>query len=418
MRKQTCKLNSSSKLCLLVLGIYLTTACWSLPGTLTPTLTTPPTTDTRTASPSPLPTPTPTITLTPTLAPDDDHDNDGLSNYQERVKYHTDPYKPDTDADGVQDGDWQERREYVYSVYVRMMIRQPFDINVMNDIFQDVRIVEGLYEDGYTTIEALIYPETQPELKPSPFPLQSLPTQVQPYLQPGIATNYNDSMSAQVMDIISGAQTDLEATEKVLNWVTQNTQRFPLDFSLPAIYFVHIENTEPVVREDIYYQYPHYYRKVIPKDILEKLYFADSMFEQSIDGTCNSKATLKCAMLKSVGIPCRTIQTLFLLFSHGDQQYQYENNLDRKWRDEFESQPAGMPDKWANHAFIEAYLGGQWVRADRNVNIYHDGEDWLSLKIVAVNDWSEVDFTDTWPGDWIYDRPYYTLLLEDQEPVH
>ncbi|MCK5343693.1 MAG: hypothetical protein KAR20_09825 [Candidatus Heimdallarchaeota archaeon] len=33
-------------------------------------------------------------------------------------------------------------------------------------------------------------------------------------------------------------------------------------------------------------------------------------------------------------------------------------------------------------------------------------------------DLTEVDFSRTYPTDWIYNRPFYTELIEDWEPVH
>ena len=43
-----------------------------------------------------------------------DSDRDGLSDFQEKHKYFTDPNKADTDRDGILDSDWHERREYTY----------------------------------------------------------------------------------------------------------------------------------------------------------------------------------------------------------------------------------------------------------------------------------------------------------------
>jgi hypothetical protein len=50
------------------------------------------------------------------FAQDLDTDRDSLSDFQEQHKYGTDPRKMDSDADGVPDGDWVERREYTYTV--------------------------------------------------------------------------------------------------------------------------------------------------------------------------------------------------------------------------------------------------------------------------------------------------------------
>ncbi len=52
----------------------------------------------------------------PTVLDDVDSDADGLADFQELYKYHTDPKKKDTSGTGVLDGDPHERREFSYSV--------------------------------------------------------------------------------------------------------------------------------------------------------------------------------------------------------------------------------------------------------------------------------------------------------------
>ncbi|NIR10158.1 MAG: hypothetical protein GTN82_32460, partial [Candidatus Aminicenantes bacterium] len=65
-----------------------------------------------------------------------DTDGDGLSDFQEIHKYLTDPTKKDSDGDGVPDGDWNERREYSYSVRTILQFMPPFNRAALNDDFQ------------------------------------------------------------------------------------------------------------------------------------------------------------------------------------------------------------------------------------------------------------------------------------------
>ena len=160
------------------------------------------------------------------------------------------------------------------------------------------------------------------------------------------------------------------------------------------------------------------YSESLPvKELLQTHYFADSMFEMRTHGTCTSIATLKCAMIKAAGIPCRVLQTIPLIYYHADQTEPYANNLDREWDCVFD-QPSGQGAWWVNHAYLDVYLGGRWITADWTINIRYEDPRCLTLKILSVPDFSEVDFSETWPVDWIHNRPYYTLLLEDQEPKH
>jgi hypothetical protein len=344
----------------------------------------------------------------PMLAPNADNDGDGITNFEENVKYQTNPELADSDEDGIPDSDWDERREYVYTVRVVMRIKEPFDVETMNDLYQDVRVIEEADKAGYTQIEAVIYPETRDEFSPSHYPLEALPPDLQIYTRPGIATNYDADMQAEVLDIVAGARTDVQVVKRVLRWVRKETTCH-LDYSIPEVYFTYLEDGNVQVRN---------YNDPFPvEDLLRTHYFAVSMFEERTHGTCTSIATLKCAMLKAASIPCRLIQTIYLIYYHGSQTEPYTNNLSREWECTFE-QPPGDNFTYCNHAFIEVYLDGHWVRADHGVGIYNDDPHCLNLKILSVADWSEVDFSETWPVDWIHERPYYTLLIEDQEPQH
>ena len=70
---------------------------------------------------------------------DRDSDRDGLSDFQEVHKYFTDPKESDSDGDGVPDGDWDERREFSYSVRAVMHVMAPFDVaSVSFDLSEDV----------------------------------------------------------------------------------------------------------------------------------------------------------------------------------------------------------------------------------------------------------------------------------------
>jgi transglutaminase-like putative cysteine protease len=336
-----------------------------------------------------------------------DTDGDSLTDYAEAVKYGTNPLKADSDGDSIADSDWDERREYAYSVYTRLLIREPFDIEAMTDTYQDVRIVAGPDENGYTELETIMYPDTEVPIAASSYPLTNLPDDVVIYTEPGIATNYSADMQAAVQTIVGDAKTDIQATLRILDWVQTETS-YHLDYSIPEFFYVTVEDEGVQVRN---------YDDPFPvEDLLRTHYYADSMFTERTHGTCTSVATLKCALLKAAGIPCRLIQTVPVVFSHGSQTVPYTNNLTRSWNTRFE-QPPGDSCTMANHGYMEVYLGRQWLRVDRDIGIYCEAPG-LYLKILSVADWSEVDFTETWPVDWIHERPFYTLVIEDQEPEH
>ena len=351
----------------------------------------------------------PAPTATPTLVPSADDDGDGLTNYEETVKYCTDPYASDSDGDGLPDSDWVERREYAYTVRAVLKIRQPYDVETMNDLYQDVRVTEGPDEAGYALIEAIIYRDTEVVFSASPYPLAELRPELRACTQPGIATNYDSAMQAEVLDIVSTASTDVKVVEPVLKWVDAKTDCY-LKYSIPEVYYTYLAADGSV-------QVRNYSDSLPVEELLRTHYFAASMFSERTHGTCTSIAALKCAMLKAAGLPCRLIQTIHPIYYHEDQAVAYTNNLNRQWDCVFE-QAAGTNTLWCNHASMEVYLDGHWIRVDRSLGIYHENESCLNLKILSVADWSEVDFSETWPVDWIHERPYYTLSIEDQKPQH
>src|SRR5262245_59996638 len=87
---------------------------------------------------------------------DPDDDRDGLPDFQELHKYFTDPKTADSDGDGVPDGDWDERREFSYSVRAVRHVMAPFDVASMNDDYQDVRVLEA--RPDLLEFEVVIYP--------------------------------------------------------------------------------------------------------------------------------------------------------------------------------------------------------------------------------------------------------------------
>ena len=71
-----------------------------------------------------------------------DTDGDGLSDFQEINKYFTNPSKLDSDGDNIPDSDWNERREYTYSVRSIIQFMPPFDEDALNryrEIIQAMR---------------------------------------------------------------------------------------------------------------------------------------------------------------------------------------------------------------------------------------------------------------------------------------
>src|SRR6266498_3237742 len=88
--------------------------------------------------------------------PDPDSDGDGLPDFHEVHKYRTDPNKKDTASKGVSDGDWQQRREFTYSVRAVLRVMPPYNLKALNDDYQDVRVRKETKE--FVELEVVAYP--------------------------------------------------------------------------------------------------------------------------------------------------------------------------------------------------------------------------------------------------------------------
>ncbi len=92
----------------------------------------------------------------PPVESDADRDGDGLSDFQETHKYFTDPAKADTDDDGIADGDWNERREYAYSIRTSTQVLKPITPDILHDDYQDARVLDETA--SYVELEVIAYP--------------------------------------------------------------------------------------------------------------------------------------------------------------------------------------------------------------------------------------------------------------------
>ncbi|HBE78361.1 MAG TPA: hypothetical protein DDW65_11370 [Firmicutes bacterium] len=124
---------------------------------------------------------------------DQDSDGDGLSDFQEIHKYFTDPYNKDSDSDGIPDGDWNERREYTYTVKtIIRIIPLESDFN-FDDDFQDTRVLERTPD--YIELEVIHYPlNTCNEVIPENPNWQKGDAQMQEYLRPRPSANWDAKM--------------------------------------------------------------------------------------------------------------------------------------------------------------------------------------------------------------------------------
>ena len=351
-----------------------------------------------------------------------DTDADGLSDYDEYCKYRTDATKIDSDGDGKTDGDWYERREYTYTIRAICEINDPVNLEDMNDLFQDVRVIAERTPTSHPRYEILLYPDSEPHLLPTRFPYQEIPSTMKRYTQRGFATNFSPEMQTEIQHMVSECRSDLEVIERIQLEMAQ----MHLVYEGAAFLYCRVEDGNRLVMtrdplEDLKPESRRIFGTV--NQLLNGIFYGDSMFKARQHGVCDSRATLRATILKAVGIPTRLTLAIPLIYCYEGEKEELIQNLKREslHGGYVVSKPKSPKHtSIANHSYNEVYVNNKWIRLDRDLN---EGPAFnnthLFLKIVSFADWSDVDFTYSWSREqWFTRRPYKTLELSDAIPKH
>ncbi|KPK84935.1 MAG: hypothetical protein AMS27_08745 [Bacteroides sp. SM23_62_1] len=343
-----------------------------------------------------------------------DTDADGLTDYEETRKYLTNPLEADSDKDGIDDSDWNERRECTYTIQAIIDLRPPFTLEEMQDFYQDVRIVEEPGDD-VTRFELILYPEAREILNPALYEPKD-----NEYTAPTFTKNYSTAMQDELGELLEDAPTDLEATLRILRYFKIKTRYVAIDndlgysTDLPLNFSMHLASDGELIRKGLG-EPSHTSMAEIERHVL----FANSMFELGTHGACGSTSTLRGAMMRSVGLEEKIIVTIPLL-------YFYENDgtevilKDQYWDERFVSIPRDKTDA-ADHFFNMVKIGARWIRVDyaimNNANIYNRNS--LYIKILEQHEILEDDFTQYWNYEtWREKRPYRYVSIIEQEAQH
>ncbi|HUW20216.1 MAG TPA: M56 family metallopeptidase [Sedimentisphaerales bacterium] len=330
-----------------------------------------------------------------------DTDGDGLSDYDEYCKYRTDPAKKDSDSDGKPDGDWQERREHTYTIRAICEIRPPSGLEIINDLYQDVRRIDrkASVEDA-VVVEVLLFPFAAAHIYAQPYPRQSPDDSLKEYVQPTVSMNFSPEMQRQVADIVEGAATEVDAIEKMLRWMSGETEL--IKYNPHWDYFHVIDNQ--IVRHGSLGDAEQ------DKRFLETNFFADSMFKNKVHGTCSSTAILRGAMFRAAGLPTRLIQTLPLITRYSEDPEPLADKL--RMRAMANGYDWGPGTGGANHMYNEVFLNNRWVRVDNSIGTGPFVSDKLFVKA-----WSSSSLNNI-KEEWNNKRCFRALDVSDAYPKY
>ena len=353
-----------------------------------------------------------------TLSTTADTDADGLSDYEEYCKYRTDPTSSDSDGDGISDADWDERREHTYSVRAILDIKPPWNLEAMNDLFQDARLMEA-ETPNYQRIEVILYPYASPVLLPNPYPYQRIPETFKKYTEPSYDLNYSPEMQMAIKEILSQETHTLGVIARLQHEIGQMILTAPL---YDPFLYTYIDHEELVVDQEFFDSMD---RKVSESEIEEVLavnYFGDSMFKRKKHGTCISRARIFATMLRAAGIPARISISIPMLYYYkgiGEREHLMKN-LDKDVAAgsyTFEVPSVPLEASIVAHSQVEVYLNNHWIRLGYQLNEgpLFAGTNTAYIKIVDAANFPEIDFTKNWtPSQWVKERPYRTVELSDQ----
>ena len=353
-----------------------------------------------------------------TLSTVPDTDEDGLTDYEEYCKYRTDPTLSDSDGDGTPDAAWDERREYTYSIRAVLELKPPWNLEAMNDLFQDARLMESP-QSSYQKIEVIIYPYASPVLLPTSYPHQITSEAFRKYTDPASDLNYSPEMQREIQQMLSNATNTLDVLAKLLHEIGQMKLTLPL--YAPFVY-TYKQEGKLVVDQTFFESIEQAVTETEIQEALAVNYFGDSMFKEKKYGACISRARLLASMLRASGIPARVTMGVPLIYYYkgtGEWKRLIKNLSNEEVAGGFFYDKPSIPNqvRVVGHSQVEVYLNNHWIRLGYQINEgpLFAGMDQVFIKIVDAADLAEIDFTQTWaPVQWMKERPYRTVELSDQ----
>jgi len=364
-----------------------------------------------------------------------DSDGDGLCDFQEIHKYLTNPAEKDTDGDGIDDGDWNERREYTYSVRTILQFMPPFDKAALNDDFQDARILEQ--RDDYIEMEVIHYPlATTGKSIAANTNWQVDYANMTQYLKPGVTTNWDAKMKEDLLaelkaeGIIIDNLNDKQVVEQVSSWLMKKSRYLDKVF---ITYYIHYPNGQPRIYPGLEDAFNHEFSRdkdnyTWPIDRhLERELLGKGMFYNKTHGSCTSFAVYLTTVLRALGIPTRMIIVVPLVDPSDEKQIDLvrERITHNQVRRTMLAGLNKIRQGFIAHTFNEVYVGNKWRRLNYNKlgqpildrNLYG-----LTTHLYTFNDLSDADLAPTWgqrygKGEksaiFKYGNPYSAVTLSD-----
>jgi hypothetical protein len=338
-------------------------------------------------------------------ATDSDSGGDGLSDFQKVHKYFIDPHKKSAAGKHGSDSDWEERREFTYSVRAVIRIMPPYNLAAINDDYQDVRVRSQTKD--YAEIEVVSYPlNTNGEAITANPNWRKDYAGMKEYLQPGVTTNWDDGLRKDLLAALAkdgidvDKLTDKEVVEKVARWILGRCSYKPM-FCTMFVDFPGGKKATVLPGVEQAFQREKGDGKWTTEEQLAHEVFGKEMFYHRTRGSCTSSAVLLTTVLRALGIPTRMITAIpiadandpeqIALVEKGIRHHQVRVNILNGLR------RAGRG--FANHTYNEVFVGNRWRRLNYHQlgqNILDEKYFGLMIHVHTFNDLSEARLAPTW----------------------
>jgi len=365
-----------------------------------------------------------------------DTDGDGLSDFDEIHKYFTDPSKADSDGDGIPDGDWDERREYTYTVRTIVRVLPPVTDDVLHDDYQDARVLER--KDDYVELEVIHYPlNTVASAITGDPKWREHRAGLEMYTRPGLTANWDEPMRSSLVAALAKDGIDAQKlddktlVERASRWIFAHS-KYVDGFTTYCSWF-------PKGKAEVYpgleaaVERGKSEKKLSLEEQWRRELFAKGMFETGVHGTCTSSAIYLSGCMRALGIPTRIVLAIPCVDASKPEQLELvKKGITHKGVRAIAMEAlAPLGDSWASHTFDEVFVGGRWRRLNYDrlgQNILDSGYFGLTTHIDTFADWSDGEMAKTWGVRQAKEgkhndvfggpNPYTAIAVSDQFGVH
>ena len=373
-----------------------------------------------------------------TFAPqaDPDTDGDGLPDIQEKHKYFTNPHVADSDGDGVADSDWNERREFTYTLRTVVQVLPPVTPDALNDDYQDARILDDA--GRYIELEVVHYPlNTVAQAIVFDADWRQTVKPMVEWTRPGLTSNWDQPMRDCLIAALKEAGIDaltlddMTLVEKASRWVLEHA-RYEDGFSTFCSQFVDGQpRVFPGMEESA--RSGQASSNMTIEQQWERELFARGMFEHAVRGSCTSSAIYMNGCLRALGIPTRIVLCISVIDSSDEREVSMLDRIsNHRVRSIVQDGAGSLGNSWSSHTFNEVFVGGRW----RRLNYDRLGQNTLDPQffglmthVATFSDWADGNMAATWgmrqahhesdPDDpFGGSNPYSCISLSDRFGAH